>query len=50
MILYERLRSLAMGEKKSYVHKLKENKKTTELQDFLDNVYRYNPSYYKKFH
>lgn len=50
MIVYEQLRYLVMGGKSNYLHGKLENKKTTELQDFLDMVYQKNPSYYKKFH
>lgn len=50
MNIYEKLRFLAMGGKNAYLHETEENKKTTELQDFLDKVYWSNPSYYKKFH
>ena len=50
MNIYEQLRYLAMGGKKAYLHGTIENKKTTELQDFLDKVCHSNPSYYKKFH
>lgn len=39
MNIYNRLRFLALGGKKSYLHKNgKENVKTTELQNFLDKV------------
>lgn len=49
MIIYERLRYLAKGGKKDYLHGLKENKKTRQLQDFLDEVYKRNPSFYRRF-
>lgn len=39
MNIYERLMFLAKGGRREYMHKKgKENKRTTELQSFLDNV------------
>lgn len=50
MTIYERIRFLAIGGKRSYRHGLEENKKTTELQDFIDEVYKKDSRYYKKLH
>lgn len=50
MTIYERLRFLAMGGKKAYLHGATENMKTTELQEFLDFIYWSNPKFYRKFH
>lgn len=49
MTIYEKLRYLAMGGRKEYLHGSTENKRATKLQNFLDDVCCGNPEHYKNY-